>query len=50
MPVLLTTPDECDQWMSGALDEAFSLARPFDPARMRMVQEGFEKKDLEAAI
>jgi hypothetical protein len=29
--------------------EAFALARSFDPAQMRIVQSGFEKKDLFAA-
>jgi putative SOS response-associated peptidase YedK len=46
MPVLLSSPQECDVWMNGPLDAAFALAQPFDPARMRIVQEGFEKQDL----
>ena len=45
-PVLLTTPDEWQTWITGSPDDAFKLIRPIAPERLRIVQEGFEKKDL----
>ena len=49
MPVLLTEEADFETWLLGSPAEAFTLARSFDPARMRIVQSGFEKKDLLAA-
>jgi putative SOS response-associated peptidase YedK len=49
MPVLLTTQTAMDTWLSGTPDEAFALARPYDPDRMRIVREGFGKDDPVAA-
>ena len=49
MPVLLSEEAEFETWLSGSPEEAFALARSFDPAQMRIVQSGFEKKDLLAA-
>lgn len=46
MPVLLTTDADRDRWLEGAPAEAFALARPHLPEGMRMVQSGFDKKDL----
>jgi putative SOS response-associated peptidase YedK len=46
MPVLLSSADDFDQWMNGTPDEAFELVRPHPPENMRMVQSGFEKRDL----
>jgi len=46
MPVLLSKEDEFETWLSGSPAEAMSLARSFDPAQMRIVQSGSEKKDL----
>lgn len=46
MPVLLSEEDEFETWLSGTPAEAFALARNFDHGRMRIVQSGFEKKDL----
>lgn len=46
MPVLLSREDEFETWLSGTPADAFSLARSFDPARMQIVQSGFEKEDL----
>lgn len=45
-PVLLTEPDQWDTWLNGTPEDAFKLARPIAPERLRIVQEGFEKKDL----
>jgi putative SOS response-associated peptidase YedK len=49
MPVLLSEEAEFEAWLSGTPAEAFALARSFDPAAMRIVQSGFDKKDLLAA-
>jgi hypothetical protein len=38
-----------ETWLSGSPAEAFALARSFDRGAMRIVQSGFEKKDLLAA-
>jgi len=44
--VLLTEEQEFETWLSGSPAEAFGLVRSFDPDRMRIVQEGFDKEDL----
>lgn len=49
MPVLLSREEEFETWLSGTPTEAFALERSFDPARMRIVQSGREKKDMLAA-
>jgi putative SOS response-associated peptidase YedK len=50
LPVLLSSEDQCETWLSGTPAEAFSLARSFDPARVRIVQSGLDKEDLLARI
>jgi putative SOS response-associated peptidase YedK len=45
-PVLLTTDNEMETWLHGSSDEARSLLRPTSAARMHIVQEGLEKRDL----
>jgi hypothetical protein len=46
MPVLLSGEDQFETWLSGPVEEAFALARSFDPGAMRVVQSGKEKEDL----
>jgi putative SOS response-associated peptidase YedK len=46
MPVLLAGDDQFETWLTGATDDAFALAKSFDPARMRIVQSGKDKEDL----
>jgi putative SOS response-associated peptidase YedK len=46
MPVLLSNEADFDAWMTGTPDEAFGLVREYPPDQMRMVQSGFEKRDL----
>lgn len=46
MPVLLSEEDEFETWLSGTPAEAFTLARSFGPAQMRIGQSGLEKKGL----
>jgi putative SOS response-associated peptidase YedK len=45
-PVLLTDEAQFATWLTGTSDEAFSLIETSDPDRMRIVQSGFDKKDL----
>lgn len=45
-PVLLSSEEQFDTWMHGTPQEAFALVKPYPPEGMRIVQEGFEKKDL----
>ena len=44
-PVLLTSEAEWQTWTMGTPDEAFALVRPIAPERLRIVQEGFDKRD-----
>jgi putative SOS response-associated peptidase YedK len=46
MPVLLSGEDQFETWLTGRPEEAFKLARSFDPTRMRIVQSGKDKEDL----
>ena len=45
-PVLLTSEADQNSWLSGTDEEAMSVVRPTPGAKLRIVQEGFEKKDL----
>ena len=49
MPVLLAGEEACETWLKGTPEEAYALARSFDPEHMRIVQSGTDKKDLLAA-
>ena len=44
MPVILTTPDEIDVWMSAPTEEALTLQRPLPNASLLIVARG-EKQD-----
>lgn len=46
MPVLLTNQRDFETWLSGSPEEAFALARSYDPNAMRIVQSGMDKEDL----
>jgi putative SOS response-associated peptidase YedK len=46
MPVLLSTQEQCDTWLSGTPKEAYALARSFPAELMRIVQSGADKEDL----
>ena len=46
MPVLLTNTVEFETWLTGSADDAFALAREYPSQQMRIVQQGFDKKDL----
>ena len=45
-PVLLRDEAAMERWMHGTVDDARALLRPSPADQMRIVQEGFEKKDL----
>jgi putative SOS response-associated peptidase YedK len=46
MPVLLSNENDFETWLTGTPEEAFALARSFDPNAMRIVQSGKDKEDL----
>ena len=46
MPVLLTTEVDHAAWLDGSTEDAFALCRPYPPELMRLVQSGYEKRDL----
>lgn len=48
-PVLLNGEDQFETWIGGTPKEAFALVKPYPSEGMRIVQQGFDKKDLRAA-
>ncbi len=44
MPVILTTPEECETWLTAPADEALALQRPLPDDALRIVAKG-EKQD-----
>jgi putative SOS response-associated peptidase YedK len=44
MPVILTTPEEIDTWLSAPTDEALTLQRPLADAALKIVARG-QKQD-----
>jgi putative SOS response-associated peptidase YedK len=49
MPVLLTTPEECDAWLEGSLEEAMAMQRPLPAEALRIVAVGPRKDEGEPA-
>lgn len=47
MPVILTTPDECETWMKAPVDEALTLQRSLPDDAPTIVASG-EKEDKAA--
>jgi len=43
MPVILTTPDEVESWMTAPPDEALKLQRPLPDGRLRIVARGVKE-------
>jgi hypothetical protein len=43
MPVILTTPDEVEIWMTALPDEALKLQRPLPDGTLRIVAKGVRK-------
>ncbi len=48
-PLLLMSDEARDTWLDGSRNEAKALVRPISGDALRIVQEGFEKKDLMGA-
>ena len=49
MPVILR-PDDYETWLTGSLDEAAALLRPYPSAEMRIVLQGVGEKRDEAGL
>lgn len=50
MPVILASETDRETWLHGTSDQAFTLARQHPAESMRIVQSGFEKRDLLGAM
>jgi putative SOS response-associated peptidase YedK len=46
MPVILTTPEEVDAWMTGPAGEALELQRPLPDNALRIVARGAKEDGL----
>jgi putative SOS response-associated peptidase YedK len=43
MPVILTTPDEVETWMTATSDEALKLQRPLSDGTLKIVARGIKE-------
>ena len=43
MPVVLTTPEEVETWMTAAPDEALKLQRPIPDGALRIIARGVKE-------
>ena len=43
MPVLLTTPEECDDWLDGSIEKAVAIRRPLPAELLHIVATGPRK-------
>jgi putative SOS response-associated peptidase YedK len=49
MPVILTTPDEVETWMTAPPDEALTLQRPLPDGSLRIVARGVKEDPVAPA-
>jgi putative SOS response-associated peptidase YedK len=49
MPVVLTTPEEVETWMTAAPGEALKLQRPLPDGALRIVARGVKEDPAEIA-
>jgi putative SOS response-associated peptidase YedK len=45
MPVILTTPDEIEKWMTAPTEEAVKLQRPLPDGSLKIVARGSKKDE-----
>jgi putative SOS response-associated peptidase YedK len=50
MPVILTTPDEVETWMTASPDEALTLQRPLPEGALKIVARGINSANLSAIL
>jgi putative SOS response-associated peptidase YedK len=50
MPVLLATEDDHEAWLNGSVEQALALVKPFPTEHMRIVQTGYDKRDLQDSV
>ena len=46
MPVILTTPDEVETWMTAPADEVLKLQRPLPDGSLRVVARGVKEDPI----
>jgi putative SOS response-associated peptidase YedK len=46
MPVILTTPDEVETWMTAPPEEALKLQRPLPDGALRIVARGVKEDPM----
>jgi len=49
MPVILTTPEEFETWLSAPVEEALKLQRPLPDDALEIVAEGHKSDQPQAA-
>jgi hypothetical protein len=50
MPVILTTADEVETWMTASLDEAMKLQRPLSDGALKIVARGVKEDSVLRAL
>jgi len=49
MPVILTTPEEIETWMTASPEEALRLQRPLPDGALRIVSRGAKEDPIRSA-
>ena len=50
MPVLLTTTEACDAWMTGSVEDVIAMQCPLPPEQLRIVATGTRKDEPDMAM